>query len=175
MSYAASSGLDLHPVRFDSMNVTNYSSRQASLPSQLPQMSASAFGPAFTPGYVNAPFATPYSIPFAAPELARQYTISGPLQIGYQPSNLRATDNFSCSMVTVDGLEKGEGCTVKKNGDPPVTVDLTGTNPFLFVNGGNQIGVVGDANSQMCVVNYSDAFDASSFQLRANGRFQTCI
>jgi hypothetical protein len=159
--------------------VNNYSANQASsgvslMPSQLPSLSASAFGPSFTPGAVNAPFATPYAIPFSSPELQRQFNVSGPASRPVQPTNLRATDNFACSMVTIDGLEPGQGCTVKRAGQT-TTVDLSGTNPYSFVNGSNQINVVGDPESQMCVISYNDAFDTSSFQLRPNGTFQTCI
>ncbi len=171
----------------NSANVNNYSANQASsglstIPSQLPVMSAGAFGATFVPGSVHAPFATPYAIPFSAPELARQYTVAGPANrltqgsgVLAQPSNLRATDNFTCSMVAINGLEKGQGCTVKKNGDAAVTVDLSGTNPFVFVNGGNKVTVVGDAQSQMCNINYSDAFDTASFLLNPNGKFDVCI
>lgn len=166
-------------VPANSSSISNYSAVQASsglslMPTQLPALSVSTFGPSFVPGYVNAPFATPYAVPFSSPELARQFSVAGPLSL-QQPSNLRATDNFSCAMITVDGLEKGQGCTVKKGSDAAVTVDLSGTNPYLFVNGGNKITVTGDPQSQMCNVNYSDSFDTASFLLQPNGRFDVCI
>src|SRR5262245_18475067 len=133
--YMTSSGLELQPMTPDSANISNYSCRQASIPSQLPAISVSPFEPAYTPGYVNAPFATPYAVPFSAPELSRQFAVAGPLRLASsQPSNLRATDNLSSSMVTIDGLDKGMGCTVMKGSEAKVTVDLTGTNPFSFVN-----------------------------------------
>ncbi len=167
-------------VPTNSASVSNYSATQASsglslLPTQLPALSVSTFGPSFVPGYVNAPFATPYAVPFSAPELQRQFNVSGPAMRPQQPPNLRATDNFSCQMHTIDGLEKGQGCTVTKGSDAPVVVDLSGTNPYNFVNGANKMNVTGDAQSQMCVVSYTDAFDTASFQLAPNGKFNVCI
>jgi len=165
-----------------SASVNNYSANQASsglamMPMQLPSLSASAYGPSFTPGYVNAPFATPYSIPFSSPELQRQFNVSGKPGTSsvVKSTNLRATDNFDCSMVTIDGLEPGQGCMVKRGTEAAVAVGLTGTNPYIYANGANQINVVGDPQSQMCVVSYTDTFDTASFQLQPNGRFQTCI
>lgn len=164
-----------------SASVNNYSANQASsgytmIPSALPSLSsASAFGPSFTPGAVNAPFASPYVIPFSSPELQRQFNVAGLQSAPQKAMALSATDNFSCSIVTVDGLERGQGCTVKKGSDAAVTVDLSGTNPYNYAAGGNSISVVGDPNSQMCVVSYTDAFDTASFQLRPNGRFENCI
>lgn len=185
--YRNSYSLDVdRNVPGNSSSVDNYSAVQASsglslMPTQLPALSVSsggAFAPSFTPGYVNAPFARPYQVPFSSPELARQYSISGPAMRPMQqlqPTNLAATDNFTCAMITIDGLEKGQGCTVKKGSDAAVAVDLSGTNPYVFVNGGNKMTVVGDAQSQMCNVSYNDAFDTSSFLLQPNGTFNVCI
>lgn len=182
-SYASADAL-MMPVTSlaiaNSANIDNYSANQAPsglsmMPTQLPAMSTSAFAPSYVPGAVNAPFATPYAIPFSAPELARQYSVAGRGAMAMQPPNLRATDNFSCSMVTIDGLERGQGCVVTKSMDPAVAVDLSGTNPYNFVNGSNKVNVTGDAQSQMCVVSYTDAFDTASFELQPNGRFQVCI
>ena len=161
----------------NSYNVSNYSANQPApqLPTQLPALSVSAFAPSYTPGSVNAPFATPYQIPFSAPALQRQFQISGMGPTLTQGPATRATDNFSCSVVTVNGLEPGMGCTVQNGSSAAVTVDLSGTNPYTFANGANNIMVVGDAQSQMCNVKYSDAFDTSSFDLRPNGRFDVCI
>lgn len=187
--YRNSYSLDVdRNVPSNSGGVSNYSAVQASsglslMPHQLPALSSGAYGPSFTPGYVNAPFATPYAVPFSSPELQRQYSISGPLnmmrgslaQSQQQPTNLAATDNFSCAMITIDGLEKGQGCTVRKGSDAAIAVDLSGTNPYVLVNGGNRMVVTGDPQSQMCNVSYNDSFDTSSFLLQPNGTFNVCI
>lgn len=175
MSYA----LDTDRNFSSSSSVNNYSATQASsglamMPTQLPSMSVSGGQTSFTPGYVNAPFATPYAMPFSSPELQRQFNAAGKKSSLLQPTNLRATDNFDCKMITIDGLPRGEGCQVKMGGQT-TNVDLSGTNAFNYVSGGNQMNVVGDPNSQMCVVSYTDAFDTASFQLRPNGRFDACI
>ena len=161
----------------NSYNVSNYSANQpaAQLPTQLPALSVGGFAPAYVPGAVNAPFATPYQIPFSAPALQRQFQVAGVGPTAAQPPALRATDQFSCSVVTVTGLEEGKGCTVQKGSDAAVTVDTTGTNPYTYVNGGNNITVVGDPQSNLCNVKYSDAFTTESFDVRPDGVIQTCI
>lgn len=149
-----------------SENISNSSATEAATKSGRPLLSASPFGPQYTPGPVNMtyqPFYTstpttmgtvPGNIPFSSPDLRR--------------------GSLTCNVVTINGLEKGQGCTVV-TGANTVTVDLTGTNPFTFVNGANKVTVTGDPQMQMCNVAYSDNFDSSSFYVQPNGRFETCI
>ncbi len=173
----------MYAVPANSASVDNYSATQASsglslLPTQLPALSSSSFAPSFTPGYVNAPFGTPYAVPFSSPELARQYAVTGPAMrpiAQMQPSNLPPTNAFECQMITIDGLEKGQGCMVRKGSEATKTIDLSGTTNFMFVNGANRMTVVGDPQAQMCSVSYTDAFDTASFLLDANKTFNVCI
>lgn len=145
-----------------SQNVSNSSATQPQGASMYPTMSASAFGPQYTPGPVNMtyqPFSTPNAVPMGA--------------IPFSSPDLRRA-NLTCQMVTVNGLEQGMGCTVTRGGET-MNVDLSGTNPYTFSSGANRITVMGDPQTQMCNVSYSDNFDTASFNLQPNGRFESCI
>jgi len=158
-----------------STNVSNKSDTQplSHAGNQLPAMTASAFGPQYTPGLVRAPFASPF-VASATAVSRPQFYVQPPISSAIQP--MVSVDNFSCTVVSVDGLELGQGCVVKKGTDAPVTVDLTGTNPFTFQNGANNITVIGDPESQKCNVQYSDAFDTATFYVEPNAsRFNVCI
>jgi hypothetical protein len=162
-------------------NVSNYSQKQpnAQKIGQFPMMYSSAFGAAQVPGGLSAPFGIPFSAPHlqsAAGLAGDACPASGVPATAIIPSRIvSATDNLACTTVTVYGLEKGQGCVVTKTGQPAVTIDLTGTNPYNYTNGANKIMVTGDAQSQKCVINYSDMFDTGSISLDTNANFQACI